>query len=76
MSMNVLYKNKLVGKISLNDNSQIFFEYSSLWKKSADSFPISVSLPFSGKYKRGREDRRFFANLLPEFRAREAICRG
>jgi len=76
MSMNVLYKNRLVGKISLNDNSQIFFEYSSLWKKSADSFPISVSLPFSGKYKRGREDHRFFANLLPEFRAREAICRG
>ncbi len=76
MSMNVLYKNRLVGKISLNNNSQIFFEYSSLWKKSADSFPISVSLPFSGKYKRGREDHRFFANLLPEFRAREAICRG
>jgi serine/threonine-protein kinase HipA len=76
MSLKVLYQNKLVGKISLNDNSQITFDYSSSWKESSDSFPVSISLPLSGKYKRGREDHRFFANLLPEFRAREAICRA
>ncbi len=76
MSLKVLYQNKLVGKISLNDNSQITFEYSYKWKESSDSFQISISMPLSGEYKRGREDHRFFANLLPESRAREAICSG
>lgn len=76
MSLKVLYQNKLVGKISLNDNSQITFDYSLPWKESSDSFPISISMPLSGEYKRGREDHRFFANLLPESRAREGICRG
>ena len=76
MSLNVLYQNKLVGKISLNDSSQIIFEYASTWKESGYSFPISISLPFSGKYKRGCDDHRFFANLLPESNARESICRA
>jgi serine/threonine-protein kinase HipA len=76
MSLKVIYQNKLVGKLFLNDSSQITFDYSSEWKESPDSFPISISMPLSGKNKQGREDHRFFANLLPESRAREAICRG
>ncbi|MDA3941755.1 MAG: type II toxin-antitoxin system HipA family toxin [Spirochaetia bacterium] len=76
MSLKVLYQKKLVGKLFSNDNSQITFEYSSAWKESSDSFPVSFSMPLSGEYKRGREDHRFFANLLPESKAREGICRG
>ena len=51
MSLKVRYQNKRVGKISLDDNSQITFDYSSSWKESSDSFPVSISLPLSGKYK-------------------------
>ena len=76
MSLNVLYRNRLVGQLHQKSDSQITFEYSRDWIGAPDSFPVSQSIPLSGRYERGVADHRFFANLLPEAAARETICRG
>ncbi|ORC29910.1 hypothetical protein B4O97_18700 [Marispirochaeta aestuarii] len=74
MSLQVFYNTRLAGTLHQYENSRISFEYSRDWADTADSFPISRSIPLSGNYERGTTDHRFFANLLPEAAARETIC--
>lgn len=76
MSLIVLFRNRAVGTIDLNPDSRMEFRYVSEWAESSSSFPISASLPLSGDYSAGRDDHRFFGNLLPEAAARESICRS
>ncbi|NQT59110.1 MAG: HipA N-terminal domain-containing protein, partial [Bacteroidetes bacterium] len=76
MSLTVLYRDKIVGTLSLNSRARMIFNYDPNWLRSSIRFPISTSLPFSGKYIQGKDDHNFFANLLPEAGAREGICRS
>jgi serine/threonine-protein kinase HipA len=71
----VLYKEALVGTLEADDEGRLAFRYSSEWTDSPMSFPISASLPLHGEWTPGREDHRWFANLLPEGAAREGLCR-
>ncbi len=65
-----------MGFLNSDDKVQMKFEYSPEWLNRNDTFPISQSLPLTGDFSQGKDDHRFFANLLPEATAREAICRG
>jgi serine/threonine-protein kinase HipA len=76
MNLLVFYNNVLVGTINPGSDNTMRFTYSDGWKKAGNGFPISQSLPFSEEYTKGKEDHRFFSNLLPEAGAREAVCRA
>ncbi|MBC8553142.1 MAG: type II toxin-antitoxin system HipA family toxin, partial [Candidatus Brocadiales bacterium] len=76
MSLTVLYRDQIVGTLSLNSRARMIFNYDPNWLRSSIRFPISTSIPFSGKYIQGKDDHNFFANLLPEAGAREGICRS
>lgn len=76
MMLRVYYQDHLVGTIVTDADNRMRFEYQSSWWETPGCFTISASLPKSGNYTRGREDHRFFTNLLPEAGARENICRS
>ncbi len=76
MKLKVLYESYLVGILHQDTGGRINFDYSTEWKNSHESFPVSHSLPLSGNFEKGIIDHQFFANLLPEAAARETICRG
>lgn len=74
MMLYVKYENLTAGMLEPNGD-RIEFTYADEWLKNRTAFPLSRSLPLSGTYRKGTDDHRFFTNLLPEHRAREAICR-
>ncbi len=74
--LEVHYRDKIAGRIITDDDGRMSFEYNDTWRYSAESFPLSVSLPLSGDWTRGREDHQWFANLLPEGPARESLGRS
>jgi serine/threonine-protein kinase HipA len=74
--LSVYWKNLLVGIIDVDDDGQMRFAYEPSWIQGPQAFPLSASLPLSGGWTPGREDHRWFANLLPEGGARESLCRN
>lgn len=76
MALIVLYNEIPVGTIVPDSDYAMHFAYSAEWKNSDTGFPISQSLPLSEEYSKGKDDHRFFANLLPEAGARDAVCRA
>ena len=72
----VRYRDWNVGLIITDDGGGMTFEYTDTWRDSPESFALSASLPLNGEWTRGREDHRWFANLLPEGQAREALGRS
>ena len=75
-NLTVMYQNQIVGNIYETEDNRMVFEYAPSWKESSKAFPLSASLPLDGGWTRGREDNHWFANLLPEGSAREALCRS
>ena len=71
----MVYESKPVGELHADDEGRLSFRYLSEWADDPSSFPISASLPLEGGWIAGREDHRWFANLLPEGIAREGLCR-
>lgn len=75
-ALHVWYEDRLVGYLRRSSASQIGFQYSNEWLVN-DGFAISVSLPLTPDAYPPEDAvaHRFFANLLPEGRAREHIVR-
>lgn len=71
----VVFESEPVGELIADDEGQLSFRYVPEWVDNPSSFPISASLPLDGGWIDGREDHRWFANLLPEGTAREGLCR-
>lgn len=71
-SLNVFFKNDLVGKI-IEDQMGMGFQYDLWWLKLPNRFAISHSLPLSDQFYLS-EGENFFSNLLPEGGARDSIC--
>ncbi len=76
ITLAVLYRDWDVGRIITDDDGRMTFEYSDTWRDFPEGFALSASLPLEGDWIRGREDHRWFANLLPEGPAREALGRS
>jgi serine/threonine-protein kinase HipA len=76
-SLNVWSGESLVGYLWRNSLGQIGFNYDDDWLGSANSFQLSITLPFQREDYSPEEGlaHRFFANLLPEGGAREQIVR-
>jgi serine/threonine-protein kinase HipA len=70
----VQYEGAAVGWAS-PDGERFAFRYDANWLHRPDAFPISASLPLREAPWPADEAHHFFANLLPEGVAREAICR-
>ena len=63
-----------VGIIVGNSSSDACFRYSKTYLESADSHPISISLPFSVENFSPERTRNFFEGLLPEGFSRKAMA--
>ncbi len=70
----VRYGDRTVGRLRQNPNDLLSFEYDSEWIALDTAFPISLSLPLSAAPTVGGAAHAFFANLLPEGSARQAVC--
>ena len=73
--LNLWYENNLVGYVWRNDLDRIGFRYDKDWLNNDFCFPVSLQLPLTEDEFSPDEGKahRFFANLLPEGRARTNI---
>ncbi len=70
----VEYHGATVGR-AIAEGEEFAFEYDADWLTRDDSFPISLNLPCRRDRWPANRAHPFFANLLPEGRAREAVSR-
>jgi serine/threonine-protein kinase HipA len=70
----VRFADRIVGRIRAVDGGRIGFTYDESWLAAESAFPISLSLPLAPDEFAGGAGHAFFANLLPEGAARQAIC--
>lgn len=73
--LNLWYEQQLVGYLWRNDLDRIGFRYDNDWLANQPQFPISIQLPLTENEFSPDTGiaHRFFANLLPEGRARSNI---
>lgn len=74
MRLDVRWRRSNVGHLRSTDDS-FAFAYDEAWTARNDASPISLSLPLRVEEYVGGAAHNFFANLLPEGAAREAVCR-
>ena len=67
----VWYEDRLVGRLRVDDNHELYLTYNSDWL-NRDPFPISISLPLTDQETLAHP---FFSGLLPEASVRERLCR-
>lgn len=72
--LTVRFAEQIVGRIRAVDGGRIGFTYDESWLGAESAFPISLSLPLASDEFAGGAGHAFFANLLPEGSARQAIC--
>ena len=72
--LDVRFRSQRVGGLAAEGSGPFRFTYDSRWVGSDDAFPISVSLPFQAAPYVGGPAHWYFANLLPEGEARQAVC--
>ena len=73
--LEVQYRGELVGRaVAQRDRDEFAFEYATDWLTRDDAFPISANLPLQEQRWEASRAHAFFANLLPEGGAREAVC--
>jgi len=63
-----------VGTPRREDGDRLVLAYDAGWLTRPDRFPVSLSLPLTSDEIVGGAARTFFANLLPEGAARQAVC--
>jgi HipA-like protein len=73
--LDVEYEEQVVGQAIAEDHANRFsFSYDSAWLDRPNAFSISAHLPLRQAHWPADRAHAFFANLLPEGVAREAIC--
>ncbi|CAN5889815.1 type II toxin-antitoxin system HipA family toxin [soil metagenome] len=70
----VRYEARTVGTLT-SDDARFGLTYDSRWLSAKDAFAVSASLPLRAEPYLDGAAHTFFANLLPEGGAREAVCR-
>lgn len=74
-ALEVRYHGELVGRAVAESNEDRFgFVYDDEWLHGAESFPISANLPLRREPWPAERAHAYFANLLPEGLARQAVC--
>lgn len=73
--LEVRYQGELVGRAVAKASEDRFgFVYDDGWLHGSESFPISANLPLRSKPWPPERAHAYFANLLPEGLARQAVC--
>lgn len=72
--LDVRFGGRRVGGLLAESSQPICFTYDATWLAADDAFPISVSLPLRASEYAGGAAHWYFANLLPEGEARQAVC--
>lgn len=73
--LEVRYEGRLVGRaVAEADADRFGFEYDEKWLNRPGRFPISANLPLRSEPWAPDRAHPFFANLLPEGLARQAVC--
>lgn len=65
-----------VGWLSQDEHGDMAFRYGEAWLVAPDARPVSLSLPLRSEPFPHRECRGYFAGILPEGGAREAVARA
>ncbi|MEM0954639.1 MAG: type II toxin-antitoxin system HipA family toxin [Pseudomonadota bacterium] len=74
-TLSVYLARRLVGELEQDDGGQMWFRYDTAWLDSADSFPISHSLPLQDAPFNQKACQGFFGGTLPEDANRRVIAR-
>jgi len=72
--LDVYLHDALAGQLEQDKHGAVSFAYASAWLESADSIPLSRSLPLRAEPFQGKECQGFFAGVLPEEQNREIIA--
>ncbi len=72
-SLVVWFESRRVGIVRLDEQDRFRFVYDSAWLATS-GFPVSLTLPLAPEEYVGGPAHAFFANLLPEGPARDAVC--
>lgn len=72
--LEVRFGTVIVGRVRINDDGQLSFAYDLSWLARDGQFPVSLTLPIASDEYVGGPAHTFFANLLPEGAARQAVC--
>ena len=72
--LDVRFGARRVGGLDVSDPQRMVLTYDATWLGREDAFPISLSLPLRADPFVGGAAHQFFANLLPEGMARQAVC--
>jgi serine/threonine-protein kinase HipA len=73
--LDVYFRDRLAGKLWLDERRRFVFQYDTGWLKGSHIFPLSLSLPLRPEPYADDAARPFFANLLPEGEIRELIAK-
>lgn len=73
--LDVYFRDRLAGRLWLDEHRRFVFQYDDGWLKSSRIFPLSLSLPLRQETYTDDIARPFFANLLPEGEIRELIAK-
>lgn len=74
--LRVYYRNKLLGRLWLDEKRRFTFQYNQEWLDREDAIPLSLSLPLKPDIFADDLSRPFFGNLLPEADVRKAVARN
>ncbi|SPD71810.1 putative kinase Y4mE [uncultured Desulfobacterium sp.] len=74
-SLDVYYRDKLIGKLWLDESHRFNFQYDTEWVKIENAVPLSYSLPIREAPYKDDVAKPFFSNLLPEGGVRRMIAR-
>ena len=74
--LTVYYRNKLLGRLWLDEKRRFTFQYNQEWLDREDAIPLSLSLPLKADIFADDLSRPFFGNLLPEADVRKAVARN
>lgn len=72
--LDVKFGGKRVAVVDVTRHDRLVLTYDKAWLRSDRAFPISISLPLRADPFDDGAAQAFFANLLPEGQARQAIC--
>lgn len=74
--LDVYLHSNLVGKLTQDDDGQMFFAYAQPWLDNSAAAPLSQSLPLRKDRFSHKECAGFFGGILPEAGQREIIARN
>jgi serine/threonine-protein kinase HipA len=75
-TLDVYLHRDLVGHLIQDDDGQMFFDYTEIWRENPAAMPLSHSLPLRKERFTRKECSGFFGGILPEQKLREIVAKN